>query len=453
MHDSFLTALAENITVSGNPLPAAAESLYPLWTQILMTVIFSGLALFGVIGNALVILVVFRVKGMKTPTNYYLVSLACSDSLFFIGSIATEISSLYTANFVFGWLPCKLFIYLPYLAINSSSLSITAFTIERFIGICHPYRARTICTISRAKTIIGCIWTVSILYNSTWFYLTSLQHDAQGAFCSFELERHDWKYKLVYFADFLFFYVIPMLLNIIIYIRIAITLIYCGDRMKNPIKNESLIEKDKGKRNGTVNGNVAPRGDSIRDNLNRAKHSMKGGRTQVVKMLALVVVVFAVCWLPYRAMVLHNSFAKNIFYEDWYIFFSKTLIFINCAINPVLYNLMSARFRLAFRTLLTGSDGRNRFNAETYAASRRTPSSYGEKTVVTNNNVTDDPRLLADVDQPVRPDLECEPAGHGDQCIQLAIDFFGHDEIPHSSAIHPILAEECRSELTSIQAR
>ena len=120
MHDSFLTALAENITVSGNPPPAAAESLYPLWTQILMTVIFSGLALFGVIGNALVILVVFRVKGMviscrrvlmkifqtfqKTPTNYYLVSLACSDSLFFIGSIATEISSLYTTNFIFGWL-------------------------------------------------------------------------------------------------------------------------------------------------------------------------------------------------------------------------------------------------------------------------------------------------------------------------------------------------------------
>ena len=66
-----------------------------------------------------------------------------------------------------------------------------------------------------------------------------------------------------------------------------------------------------------MKSNVAPRRDSIHDNLNRAKHSMKGGRTQVVKMLALVVVVFAVCWLPYRAMVLHNSFAKNIFYEDW----------------------------------------------------------------------------------------------------------------------------------------
>lgn len=32
--------------------------------------------------------------------------------------------------------------FLPYLAINLSSMSITAFTIERYFGICHPYRAR-----------------------------------------------------------------------------------------------------------------------------------------------------------------------------------------------------------------------------------------------------------------------------------------------------------------------
>jgi hypothetical protein len=32
---------------------------------------------------------------------------------------------------------------------------------------------------------------------------------------------------------------------------------------------------------------------------------------QVIKMLAVVVLVFAICWLPYRAMVLYNSFADG----------------------------------------------------------------------------------------------------------------------------------------------
>lgn len=38
---------------------------------------------------------------------------------------------------------------------------------------------------------------------------------------------------------------------------------------------------------------------------------------QVVKMLAVIVAVFAVCWLPYRAMVMYNSFATSKWDPDW----------------------------------------------------------------------------------------------------------------------------------------
>jgi hypothetical protein len=40
--------------------------------------------------------------------------------------------------------------------------------------------------------------------------------------------------------------------------------------------------------------------------------------------------------------------------------FAKILIFINCAINPILYNVMSARFRNAFRRLLRGNHADNK---------------------------------------------------------------------------------------------
>lgn len=90
-------------------------------------------------------------------------------------------------------------------------------------------------------------------------------------------------------------------------------------------------------------------------------------------MLAVVVLTFALCWFPYRAVVMYNSFATTPFNPKWlvyslavlmqtlrYIMIAKTLIFLNCAINPILYNVMSARFRNAFRRLLRSKDADNK---------------------------------------------------------------------------------------------
>lgn len=54
---------------------------------------------------------------------------------------------------------------------------------------------------------------------------------------------------------------------------------------------------------------------------------------QVVKMLIVVVVVFAALWLPYRGMLVYNSFAmmfeKERFMDLWFLMFAKTCVFIN----------------------------------------------------------------------------------------------------------------------------
>lgn len=75
---------------------------------------------------------------------------------------------------------------------------------------------------------------------------------------------------------------------------------------------------------------------------------------QVVKMLAVVVLLFAVLWMPYRFIVVYNSFVASQwrYLDDWYFLFCKTMVYINSAINPILYNAMSAKFRRAFRKLL-----------------------------------------------------------------------------------------------------
>lgn len=46
-------------------------------------------------------------------------------------------------------------------------------------------------------------------------------------------------------------------------------------------------------------------------------------------MLAVVVAVFATLWLPYRALVVYNSFIFPPYMELWYLMFAKTMIFVN----------------------------------------------------------------------------------------------------------------------------
>lgn len=76
-------------------------------------------------------------------------------------------------------------------------------------------------------------------------------------------------------------------------------------------------------------------------------------RLQVVKMLVVVVAVFATLWLPYRALLVYNSFAEKRYMELWYLMFCKTMIFVNSAINPILYNALSVKFRRAFKVCVT----------------------------------------------------------------------------------------------------
>lgn len=68
-------------------------------------------------------------------------------------------------------------------------------------------------------------------------------------------------------------------------------------------------------------------------------------------MLAVVVVLFALLWMPYRTLVLINSFVPAPYLDAWFLLFCRTCVYANSAINPLIYNLMSQKFRSAFRRL------------------------------------------------------------------------------------------------------
>lgn len=82
-------------------------------------------------------------------------------------------------------------------------------------------------------------------------------------------------------------------------------------------------------------------------------------RKQVIFMLGAVVISFFVCLLPFRALTLWIIIVPpetilQLGVEGYYslLYFCRILLYINSALNPILYNLMSSKFREGFLKLL-----------------------------------------------------------------------------------------------------
>ncbi|NXI84446.1 TRFR protein, partial [Rhipidura dahli] len=289
----------------------------------------------GIAGNAMVVLVVLRTKHMVTPTNCYLVSLAVADLIVLLAAGLPNISEV-VASWVYGYAGCLCITYLQYLGINISAWSIAAFTVERYIAICHAIRAQLLCTVSRAKRIIASLWLFTSLYCLMWFFLVDTTQitfsDGAQVICGYRVSRS--LYMPIYFLDFAVFYVIPLGLATVLYGLIA-RILFVSPLPGTP--QRSFL--------GSMHQSSSLRLSG------RGSRGALSSRKQVTKMLAVVVALFAVLWLPYRALVVVNSFVDPPYLNTWFLLFCRLCIYLNSAINPIIYNLMSQKFRAAFRKL------------------------------------------------------------------------------------------------------
>jgi len=95
---------------------------------------------------------------------------------------------------------------------------------DRYIAICKPFLAQTVCTVNRAKRIIGGVWIFAFIYCFPWLFLTSTfpifyKGYSNVQTCEHKLSRE--QYLGYYFADLIVFYVIPLLLSVVLYSQIA----------------------------------------------------------------------------------------------------------------------------------------------------------------------------------------------------------------------------------------
>lgn len=101
----------------------------------------------------------------------------------------------------------------------------------------------------------------------------------------------------------------------------------------------------------------------LMDNPNITSHGNRSNvlkyRKQVIFMLGAVVLSFFVCLLPFRALTLWiiivpSETILSLGIEGYYslLYFCRIMLYLNSAMNPILYNLMSSKFRDGFLRLL-----------------------------------------------------------------------------------------------------
>ncbi|XP_058795350.1 motilin receptor-like [Phymastichus coffea] len=229
------------------------------------------LLMIGLLGNIIVCIVIFRGKSIYTATNYYLLNLSISDVSVLMTRAPFEIyMSYYRSEIQYK---SEAMCFLHYLsfqtAVNVSTLTVTMFTVERYLVICHPFVAKSILETSLVKKIIIFTWLVALLFAFSPFILDGFNFDYwKTVYCTID---YDDKYALIFSTIFFF---IPSVLIATMYILIGI-------KLKTISSSKQL---------------------GVRANRDTGK---------TIRLLALIVVGFVLCWAPFYAM---EIISPQIFY-------------------------------------------------------------------------------------------------------------------------------------------
>ena len=188
--------------------------------------------LVSLIGNILVLIVICTNRQLRTSINYFVFNMAVSDLFtpltimpvrivhIISGSDAWKVDSPWTL----GVILCKLAYFLPDVSLVVSIESLLLISMDRFVAVVFPLRAKLIT--AKARFIcIGCTWIIAIAVHAPYFYTFRLFSDNNNVtYC-----RTSWApafdhvetRKRFLTTTFITFLLVPIGLLTIMYVTIA----------------------------------------------------------------------------------------------------------------------------------------------------------------------------------------------------------------------------------------
>ncbi|CAM1325991.1 Ethr (predicted) [Pycnogonum litorale] len=337
---------------------------FPLSIRIVVSVLCILTLIIGTSGNIMVPVVVWSNRDMRNSTNIFLVNLSIADLLILVICVPTVLVEIHSQpeTWILGKIMCKIVPYLESTVAHGSILTILAISFERYYAICQPLRAGYKCTNSRATIIILVVWSVAVVITSPVILTTDYFHatyvDGSSVPVCVTLAQTLW--QKIYFLSMQFaLFVLPLVILVVVYAVITFHL----------AKNLSLP--------------TSPRTSK----KNRPRHhSSTKSRKQVIATLTAVVVAFFVCLLPMKSfqswVIIESIDNIRLVGPDTYyvlLFLCRLMFYLNSTINPILYNVISTKFRQAFLRQIKCR--KRAFVSRDGATSSMTSSSYAGQTI------------------------------------------------------------------------
>ncbi|XP_074083511.1 histamine H3 receptor [Macrotis lagotis] len=403
---------ALNVSWGPSAGEAAAPGFSAAWTVVL-AVLMALLIVATVVGNALVMLAFVVDSSLRTQNNFFLLNLAISDFLVGAFCIPLYVPYVLTGKWTFGRSFCKLWLVVDYLLCTSSVFNIVLISYDRFLSVTRAvaYRAQQGNTRRAVKKMV-LVWVLAfLLYGPailSWEYLSGRSIIPEGE-CYAEF-FYNWYFlitasTLEFFTPFLSvtFFNLSIYLNIQKRTRDRLDVgreepgklfsnesetnskfsLKCWEwEQKMPRETLNLhkyeahpSDKPDGARdsptsssNSSTHGPEKPRSlkksykpSASTSSLEKRMKMMSQSITQrfrlsrdkkVAKSLAVIVSIFGLCWAPYTLLMIIRAACHGRCIPDYWYETSFWLLWVNSAVNPILYPLCHYSFRRAFMKLL-----------------------------------------------------------------------------------------------------
>ncbi|XP_062971935.1 motilin receptor-like [Elgaria multicarinata webbii] len=309
-------------------LPPCTEDLCPLLPMhLLIPVTATCLVLlaFGVGGNVLTVVVTSCSRELRNTTSLYLGSLAVSDLLLLLLGLPLDLYRLWRPErWVLGTTLCQVWHWSSEACAYCSILHLTALTAERYIAICFPLRAKLLVTQRRVKALLVVLWVVALLSAAPFLFLVGVQQpgniSSDGDFrreCGPTAYAQETGLLGTMFWVTTVYFVLPCLCLYVLHGLIA----------------RELLRASKAHLGGAAYRN----------------------HQQTVRMLVVLVLAFVICWLPFhigRIIYINIMDLNTMHFSQYFNIFALQLFYLSASINPILYNLVSKKYRAAVYKLL-----------------------------------------------------------------------------------------------------
>ncbi|XP_054156797.1 G-protein coupled receptor 83-like [Oppia nitens] len=245
-------------------------------------------------GNLLVCKVLYDLKESRTTTNVLIVNLAVSDLMLTVLNIPFNIARFILDNWPFGETMCLLVPFIQSTTVHCSSITMMVIAIERYRSLIYNSHVSPTCwPCSRTSSqhqqrlcwpfvnILAVIWSLAALFSLPHGWHNELieipiHHQRSIVRCraDYPEPQHIYRQRLT-LVTFMSQYVLPILLTCVCYVRIG-----CFLWRKEIVGNHSELHR----------------------------LSLLRRKKRRIKMLIVVVMVFAISWMPLQVYHLLADF-------------------------------------------------------------------------------------------------------------------------------------------------